>query len=85
VSLDNTGNEATHRYRSGFAYQHANRFDRDHVLTAQFVTSPGNRHDVYVYGLGYRIPIYSLGDSIDLIASYSNVDSGTVQDLFTVA
>ncbi|MBI2509409.1 MAG: ShlB/FhaC/HecB family hemolysin secretion/activation protein [Betaproteobacteria bacterium] len=85
VSLDNTGTENTHRYRLGIAYQHANLFDRDHVLTAQFVTSPGNHHDVEIYGVGYRIPIYALGDSIDLVAGYSTVDSGTVQDLFTVA
>jgi hemolysin activation/secretion protein len=31
-----------------------------------------------VYGVGYHIPLYAYGDSVDLFASYSDVDSGTV-------
>jgi len=85
VSFDNTGNRETGHYRAGFAFQHGNLFDRDHVLTVQYVTSPANTNDVEVYGLGYRIPLYGLGDSIDLIAGYSTVDSGTVQNLFDVS
>lgn len=85
VSFDNTGNRETGTYRTGFAFQHGNLFDRDHVLTVQYVTSPKNTNDVEVYGLGYRIPLYGLGDSIDLIAGYSTVDSGTVQQLFDVS
>lgn len=82
VNVDNTGNEETGVYRTGFSYQHANLFDRDHVLTLQYITSPRNTNDVSVYGIGYRIPLYGLGDSIDLVAGYSTVDSGTVQNLF---
>ena len=84
LSLDNTGNENTGSYRLGLAYQNANLFDRDHVLTAQYLTSPQNFNDVSVYGLGYRIPLYAQGDSVDLVLGYSNVNSGTVQDLFNV-
>lgn len=85
VSFDNTGNKETGTYRTGVAFQHGNLFDRDHVLTLQYVTSPRNINDVEVYGLGYRIPLYARGDSIDLIAGYSTVDSGTVQNLFDVS
>ncbi len=85
ISFDNTGNKETGTYRTGFSFQHANLFDRDHVLTMQYITSPKNTNDVEVYGLGYRIPLYGLGDSIDLIAGYSTVDSGTVQNLFDVS
>lgn len=85
LSFDNTGNKETGTYRTAFSYQHANLFGRDHVLTLQYVTSPRNTNDVEVYGLGYRIPLYGLGDSIDLIAGYSTVDSGTVQNLFDVS
>jgi hemolysin activation/secretion protein len=85
VSLDNTGNVETQRERLGVAFQHSNMFGRDHVMTLQAITAPKNFNDVQVIGLGYRIPIYSLGDSVDLVAGYSNVDSGTVQDLFVVA
>ena len=85
TSIDNTGNQNTGRARLGLAYQHANLFDRDHVLTTQFITSPTKIKDVFVFGAGYRIPLYFNGDSVDLVAGYSNVDSGTVQDLFLVA
>ncbi len=85
INFDNTGNEETGRFRTGFAVQHANLFDRDHVLTAQYITSPQDTNDVEVYGIGYRIPFYEIGDSIDLIAGYSTVDSGTVQNLFDVS
>lgn len=85
TSFDNTGNENTGRARLGIAYQHANVFDRDHVFTAQFITSPTKFKDVNVIGAGYKIPLYSLGHSIEFVAGYSKVDSGTVQDLFNVA
>ncbi len=85
VNLDNTGTKETGWLRTGFAYQHANLFDKDHVLTAQVITSPSNFNDVQVFGLGYRIPLYERGDSIDLIGGYSTVDSGTVQNLFNVS
>jgi len=84
MSMDNTGNSNTGMYRVGVAMQHANLFDRDHVLTAQYLTSPENLSRVTVVGLGYRIPFYRRGDSLDIVAGYSDVDSGTVQDLFTV-
>lgn len=85
VSLDSTGNQNTGRGRVGIAYQHSNLHDRDHVLTAQFITSPTQVEDVNVFGLGYRIPLYDRGDSVEFVAGYSNVDSGSVQNLFVVS
>lgn len=85
INFDNTGTQETGMYRTGFAIQHANLFDKDHVLTAQYITSPQNTNDVEVFGVGYRIPLYGRGDSIDLIGGYSTVDSGTVQGLFDVS
>jgi hemolysin activation/secretion protein len=85
VSLDNTGNQNTGRGRLGIAYQNANLRDRDEVVTLQYITSPTKIEEVMVWGLGYRLPLYSVGDSIEMVAGYSNVDSGTVQDLFLVA
>ena len=85
VSLDNTGNQNTGRGRLGIAYQHANINDLDHILTAQFITSPTKLKEVAVYGIGYKIPLYSRGDSVEMVFGYSNVDSGTVQDLFLVS
>lgn len=96
ATLDNTGTNQTGIYRVGFGYQHANMFNRDHVLSMQWVTSPTvsghpnhviawpNR-DVKIIGGSYHIPIYRWGDSIDISAGYSNVNSGVVQNLFSVS
>lgn len=78
VLMDNTGSAATGAYRLGVVYQHANLFNRDHALSAQLMSSPGYWSQVRIAALGYRIPFYSLGSSLDLNASYSSVDSGQV-------
>jgi hemolysin activation/secretion protein len=76
--LEDTGTEATGTLRLGFLAQHANLFNKDHLLTLQYITSPDHLEKVNIYSLGYRIPFYSWGDSLDLYAGYSNVDSGKV-------
>jgi hemolysin activation/secretion protein len=85
VTFDNTGTPDSGRYRLGLAYQNANLFDRDQVLTAQFITSPDNPNKVSVFGLGYHVPLYAHDASIDAVAGYSSVNSGVVQDLFVVS
>jgi len=85
LTLDDTGTSDTGYYRLGIGYQHSNVFNRDHVFTAQYVTSPTNVDQVSIYGAGYRIPFYSLNSSLDLIAGYSDVESGAVQGLFNVS
>jgi hemolysin activation/secretion protein len=84
-SLDNTGTGDTGYFRAGIGFQHTNLFNRDHSLTAQYVTSPTNASKVSIYGAGYRIPFYELNSSLDLVAGYSDVNSGVVQGLFNVA
>jgi len=84
-TLDNTGTGDTGYFRSGIGFQHTNLFNRDHSLTAQYITSPTNPSKVSIYGAGYRIPFYDLNSSLDLVAGYSDVDSGVVQGLFNVA
>jgi hemolysin activation/secretion protein len=78
-TLDNTGTDDTGRTRLGVGLQHANLFNRDHVATVQYITSPEKQDQVSIYSLGYRLPLYDLGDSIDLFAGYSDVDAGTTQ------
>jgi len=78
VSLDDTGNDATGDLRLGFFFSHANLFNRDHLLTLQYKTSTEHPEDVGIYAIGYRLPLYSLGDSLDLYAAYADIDSGTV-------
>jgi len=82
-TLDNTGTGETGYLRSGIGYQHTNLFNRDHVFTAQYITSPEKIEDVTIVGLGYRVPFYRWNSTLDLIAGYSNVDSGNVQGLLT--
>jgi len=84
-TLDNTGTNETGYYRAGIGYQHTNLFNRDQTLTAQYITSPTNPSRVQIYGVGYRIPFYGLNSSLDLIAGYSDVDSGNLQGLFNVS
>ena len=84
-SLDNTGNSETGYLRSGIGFQHTNLFNRDHVVSAQYITSPTNLDQVSIFGLGYHVPMYALNSSLDFYAGKSNVNSGVVQGLFNVA
>lgn len=78
VSADNTGEKQTGRSRVGVLAQHDNLFNRDQLLTLQYITSPEKLDKVHIYSIGYRAPLYALGASFDLIAAHSNVDSGTI-------
>lgn len=78
ATLDNTGSGHAGPRRLGVVYQHGNLFNLDHVLTMQYQTSVERPQDVSVYALGYRIPFYALGDVLDIYATRSDVDSGTV-------
>jgi hemolysin activation/secretion protein len=96
VSLDNTGTPDTGDWRIGAGYQFANLWNRDHVVNMQYVTSPTHddnpdmlgfppNSNVRIFGGSYRIPLYDLGDSIDLLAGYANVNSGVVQNVFNIS
>ncbi len=78
ANIDNTGTDATGKTHVGVILQNANLFGRDHLASLQYTTSAEEPGRVKVYGAGYHIPLYALGDSLDFYASYSNVDSGTI-------
>jgi hemolysin activation/secretion protein len=81
LTLDNTGNEQTKDLRIGIGYQNYNMFNRDHRLSAQFITTPQSDptfRDMQIFGFGYSIPLYEQGDSIDFLAAYSDVDAGSL-------
>lgn len=82
VTFDNTGNAQTGPFRIGVAVQHANLFDRDHVLSFQAITSPFHARQVRIYGLGYQAPVYAWNGIFGAFLGYSNVNSGTI---FTAA
>ena len=76
LTADNSGNASTGEHRVGVLFQHHNLFDKDQTLTLGYTTSPEKKEDVKIFSAGYRIPLYQLGDSIDLMCGYSDV-SGT--------
>jgi hemolysin activation/secretion protein len=77
ATLDNTGSPSTGMYRAGIGYQNNNLFNRDQAATFNYVTSPGHVSDVKQLSGSYRIPLYSLGDSLDMIAAHSDANAGT--------
>lgn len=77
ISLDNTGNASTGRWRAGVGYRHANLFNRDHELTFNYTTSPDHMGAVKQYAMSYRLPLYQWGDSIDFIAAKSDTSTGS--------
>jgi len=76
LTLDNTGNKQTGQHRLGLGVQYANLFDRDHVMSLNYGTSVEKPDQVSIMSIGYRIPLYALGDSIDIIVARSDVDAG---------
>lgn len=78
VNLDNTGTVQTGKTHAGAVLQNANVFGLDHVLSLQYTTTVEEPSRVSVYGIGYHVPLYALGDSLDFFGSYSDVDAGTV-------
>ncbi len=78
LTANNTGTRETGSSRLGILLQHANVANLDHLMTLQYITSPEKPDRVSIFSTGYRLPFYSMGSSLDLIAAYSNVDSGTI-------
>lgn len=76
-TLDTTGSSATGRARAGFAYQNANVGNSDQVLTLAYTMSPDKPKavDVDIYSIAYRVPFYSIGDSLDVIYGKSSVNA----------
>jgi hemolysin activation/secretion protein len=77
ATWENTGSLSTGMYRTGIGYQNNNMFNLDQALTLNYVTSPTHVKDVTQLSASYRLPIYRNGDSVDLMAAYSNV-GGTI-------
>lgn len=85
LTLDNSGSRETLHGRIGFGYQHYNLFGKDHRITVQYITNThfpqsyfNPEHKVNILGGAYTIPLYEWGDSLDIVAGYSDVTSGTI-------
>jgi hemolysin activation/secretion protein len=81
VAADNTGTQQTGRLRASIGWQHANLWGRDHVLSAQYLTSPTKPSAVQVVSAGYRVPLYAWTSALDLYAAYSDIDGGNTATL----
>jgi hemolysin activation/secretion protein len=77
ASLDNTGSSLTGDHRVSIGVQHANLWNRDHVVTAAWTTSPEKPERVRIGSLSYRLPVYAWAGAIDFIAARSTVSAGT--------
>ncbi len=74
----NTNNLSTGYTRLTVGYQNANLFDRDHVLTASYTTSPEHPERVSQYGAFYWIPLYGYATSLQLYYTHSDVRTGAI-------
>jgi len=74
----NTTNASTGYTRLTVGYQNANLFDRDHVLTASYTTSPRYPERVSQYGAFYWIPFYGYATSLQVYYTHSDVRTGSV-------
>lgn len=75
--LDSAGTPGTGNFRVSAGIQHTNLWNRDHIGTFQFQTSPTDPGHTQVYSAGYRIPLYDYLSAVDLIYAFSNIDSTT--------
>ena len=77
ITADSTGTEATGVSRVGFAYQNANMFNRDQTMTLAYTGSADSPAGVKVdiFSIGYRVPFYGIGDSLDFIYGKSGVNT----------
>jgi len=83
--LNNTGTDASGEFRVGAKIGHRNLFGRDHIGSLSFITSPEDSSEVQQFSAIYQMPVYSLGGSFNFFAVNSNVDTGTVAEVFDVA
>lgn len=74
-TADNSGTPSTGDARVGLAYVAGDLFDLDHTATLSFTTSPDapSGVDMNVYSASYRVPFYTLGDSLTFLYGYSDV------------
>jgi hemolysin activation/secretion protein len=77
LGVENTGDRETGEYRVSVGLQHANLWDRDHIGTVQYQTSPEEPELVDIYAVGYRAPLYGHAASVDAYYGHSSVDNGT--------
>lgn len=72
--VDSAGSQGTGFFRTNVGVQHANLWNRDHIGTFQFQTSPTDPGRAQIYSVGYRIPFYNRSAALDAFYAHSNVN-----------
>jgi hemolysin activation/secretion protein len=85
LSYNNTGTPQTGRSRLTLSGSHYNLFGASHQGSFSIGISPEEPEKVFQMGLSYAIPLPRLGDLLSFSASHSEVNVGTVADVFNVA
>lgn len=73
--VGSAGTLGTGNLRTNVGIQHANLWNRDHIGTFQFQTSPTEPSRTQIYSVGYRIPFYNQFAALDAFYAYSDVES----------
>lgn len=76
--FDNTINRNTGYTRLTIGHQAGNLFDRDHVLTLAYTTSPDHMNKVSQFGVFYWLPFYGYNTTLNAYYTKSDVDSGSI-------
>lgn len=74
----NVINENTGYTRLTLGYQNSNLFDRDHVFTAAYTTSPEHPERVSQYALFYALPLYAHYSNVSVYYVRSDIDTGAI-------
>jgi hemolysin activation/secretion protein len=85
ATFNNTGEPETGDYRLSLGVQHANLFDRDHMVTLSYTTSPEYTGDVNQGGINYRFPVYGWNTWFSAFYTRSEIDQGLVGGFFEVS
>lgn len=75
--VDSAGTPSTGNFRTNVGIQHANLWNRDHIGTFQFQTSPTDPGRAQIFSAGYRVPFYNQFAAIDAFYAHSNIDNVT--------
>lgn len=72
------------RLRLSNTFQYTNLFDRDHILSVNWIMNPANFDEVHVVGTSYRIPLVNSGHAFTLFGGYSRTATNAVIDTLEV-
>lgn len=85
-NLQNTGSDATGRWRLGVGWHTSALAGTDQQLTISYTTSPDQHHkDVAQFGASWKWPVYRWATDVSAYAVHSDVDSGKVGGFFDVS